>query len=149
MGKNIRFTRCLFMGKIIRSTIDFLYVKGNCLSTHKLPMIQPPTGTYYLTYNVTLRQLVSCCLGHIPNIAYKNELCYEFANHFTDIIQRTCTSISYRLSISSISWIFISKPIPYYFSKFYMSSIFTISNLISKSSSSHSSEPINLAAFKN
>ena len=43
----------LFMGKIIRSTIDFLYVKGNRLS-----------GTYYLTYNVTLRQLVSGCLGN-------------------------------------------------------------------------------------
>ena len=63
MGKNIRSTRCLFMGKIIRSTIDFLYVKGNRLSAHKLPMIRPPTGTYYLTYNVTLRQLVSGCLG--------------------------------------------------------------------------------------
>ena len=63
MGKNIRSTRCLFMGKIIRSTIDFLYVKGNRLSAHKLPMIRPPSGTYYLTYNVTLRQLVSGCLG--------------------------------------------------------------------------------------
>ena len=51
------------MGKIIRSTIDFLYVKGNRLSAHKLPMIRPPSGTYYLTYNVTLRQLVSGCLG--------------------------------------------------------------------------------------
>ena len=59
MGKNIRSTRCLFMGKIIRSTIDFLYVKGNRLSAHKLPMIRPPTGIYYLTSNVTLRQLVS------------------------------------------------------------------------------------------
>ena len=46
------------MGKIIRSTIDFLYVKGNRLSAHKLPMIRPPSGTYYLTYNVTMRQLV-------------------------------------------------------------------------------------------
>ena len=51
------------MDKIIRSTIDFLYVNGNRLSAHKLPMIRPPTGTYYLTYNVTLRQLVSGCLG--------------------------------------------------------------------------------------
>ena len=63
MGKNIRSTRCLFMGKIIRSTIDFLYVKGNRFSAHKLPMIRPPSGTYYLTYNVTLRQLDSGCLG--------------------------------------------------------------------------------------
>ena len=66
MGKNIRSTRCLIMGKIIRSTIDFLYVKGNRLSAHKLPMIRPPSGTYYLTYNVTLRQLVSGCLGSSP-----------------------------------------------------------------------------------
>ena len=51
------------MGKIIRSTIDFLYVKGNRFSAHKLPMIRPPSGTYYLTYNVTLRQLDSGCLG--------------------------------------------------------------------------------------
>ena len=27
-------------------------------------MIRPPSGTYYLTYNVTLRQLVSGCLGY-------------------------------------------------------------------------------------
>ena len=52
------------MGKNIRSTIDFLYVKGNRLSAHKLPMIRQPTVTYYLTYNITLRQLVSGCLGH-------------------------------------------------------------------------------------
>ena len=51
------------MGKIIRSTIDFLYVKRNRFSAHKLPMIRPPSGTYYLTYNVTLRQLDSGCLG--------------------------------------------------------------------------------------
>ena len=51
------------MGQIIRSTIDFLYVKGNRFSAHKLPMIRPPSGTYYLTYNVTLRQLDSGCLG--------------------------------------------------------------------------------------
>ena len=59
------------MGKIIRSTIDFLYVKGNRLSAHKLPMIRPPSGTYYLTYNVTMRQLVSGCLGtrYLPNFA--------------------------------------------------------------------------------
>ena len=63
MGTHIRSTRCLFMGKIIRSTIDFLYLKGNRLSAHKLPMIRTPTGTYYFTYNVTLRQLVSGCLG--------------------------------------------------------------------------------------
>ena len=63
MGKNIRSNRCLFMGKIIRSTIDFLYVKGNRFTAHKLPMIRPPSGTYYLTYNVTLRQLDSGCLG--------------------------------------------------------------------------------------
>ena len=69
MGKNIRSTRCLFMGKIIRSTIDFLYVKGNRLSAHKLSMIRPPTGTYYFTYNVMLRQLVSGCLG---TVLYKN-----------------------------------------------------------------------------
>ena len=61
--KYIRSTRCLFMGQIIRSTIDFLYVKGNRFSAHKLPMIRPPSGTYYLTYNVTLRQLDSGCLG--------------------------------------------------------------------------------------
>ena len=53
------------MGKIILSTIDFLYVKGKRLSADKLPMNRPPTGTYYLTYNVTLRQLVSGCLGCI------------------------------------------------------------------------------------
>ena len=52
------------MGKIIRSSIDFLYVKGNRFSAHKLPMIRPPSGTYYLTYDVTLRQLDSGCLGH-------------------------------------------------------------------------------------
>ena len=86
-------------------------------------------------------------IPHIPNIE-KNELCYEFSNHFTDKIQRACTSISSILPISSIPCICISKPIPYYFSKFYMPSIFTISNLISKSSSSHSSDPINLTAFK-
>ena len=63
MGTNISSTRCLFMGKIIRSNIDFLYVKGNCLFAHKLPIILPLTGTYYLTYNVTFRQLVSSCLG--------------------------------------------------------------------------------------
>ena len=55
MGKNIRSTRCLFMGKIIRSNIDFLYVKGNRLFAHQLPIMLPPTGTYYLTYNVTFR----------------------------------------------------------------------------------------------
>ena len=53
------------MGKIIRSPIDFLYVKGNRFSAHKLPMIRQPSGTYYLTYNVTLRQLDSGCLGYI------------------------------------------------------------------------------------
>ena len=45
MGKNIRSTRCLYMGKIIRSNIYFLYVKGNCLFAHNLPMILPTTGT--------------------------------------------------------------------------------------------------------
>ena len=45
MGTNIRNTRCLFMGKNIRSNIDFLYVKGNSLFAHKLPIILPPTGT--------------------------------------------------------------------------------------------------------
>ena len=64
MIKIIRSTRCLFMGKIIRSNIDFLYVKGNRLSAHKLPIILQPTGIYYLTYNVTFRQLVSGCLGN-------------------------------------------------------------------------------------
>ena len=58
----------LFMGKNIRSNIDFLYVKGNRLFAHKLTIILPPTGTYYLTYNVTFRQLVSGCLG--GNITY-------------------------------------------------------------------------------
>ena len=53
------------MGKIIRSNIDFLYVKGNCLFAHKLPMILPPTGTYYLIYNVTFRQTVSGCLVNL------------------------------------------------------------------------------------
>ena len=86
-------------------------------------------------------------IPHIPNIA-KNELCYEFANHFTDKIQRTCTSISSLLPIRSIPCICISKHIPYYFSKLYMPSIFTISNIISKSYSSHSSYQINIAAFK-
>ena len=62
MSTNIRSTRCLFMGKIICSNIDFLYVKGNHLSAHKLPIL-PPNGTNYLTYNVTFRQLVSGCLG--------------------------------------------------------------------------------------
>ena len=65
MGKNIRSNRCLFMGKIIRSTIYFLYVKRNRLSAHKLPMIRPPTETYYLTYNITLQQLISGCLGTV------------------------------------------------------------------------------------
>ena len=82
MGKNIRSTRCLFMGKIIRSTIDFLYVKGNRLSDHKLPMIRPPTGTYYLTYNVTLRQLVSGCLGII-----RMDVGRVFQEYGTDIAQ--------------------------------------------------------------
>ena len=63
MGKNIRSTRFLFMGKIIRSNIDFVYIKGNRVFAHKLPIMLPPTGTYYLTYNVTFRQLVSSCLG--------------------------------------------------------------------------------------
>ena len=74
MGKNILSTRCLFMGKIIRSTIDFLYVKGNRFTAHKLPMIRPPSGKYYLTYNVTLRQLDSGCLGY----TYYNKFIYEF-----------------------------------------------------------------------
>ena len=60
----------------------------------------------------------------------------------------TCTSISSLLPISSILCICINKPIPYYISKFYMPYIFTISNLISKFSSSHYSDPINLAALK-
>ena len=55
MSKNIRSTRCLFMGKIIRSNINFVYVNRNRLCAHKLPIILPPTGTYYLTYNVTFR----------------------------------------------------------------------------------------------
>ena len=67
MGKIICSTRCLFMGKIIRSNIDFLYVKRTRLSAHKLPIILPPTKTYYLTYNVTFRQLVSGCLGFMSN----------------------------------------------------------------------------------
>ena len=66
------------------------------------------------------RKLISSTMPinipHIPIIA-KNELCYEFANHFTDKIQRTCTSISSLLPISYIPCICISKPIPYYFSK--------------------------------
>ena len=64
------------MGKIIRSTIDFLYVKGNRLSAHKLPMIRSPSGTYYLTYNVTLRQLVSGCLGyaHFSSLSRDNKI---------------------------------------------------------------------------
>ena len=52
------------MDKIIRSNIDFLFVKGNRLSANKLPIILPPTGTYYLTYNVTFWQLFSGCLGY-------------------------------------------------------------------------------------
>ena len=63
IGKNIRSTMCLFTGKIIRSNIDFVYVKGNFLFAHKLPIILPPTGTYYLTYNITFRQIVSSCLS--------------------------------------------------------------------------------------
>ena len=73
MGKNIRSTRCLFMGKIIRS-IDFLYVKGNRLFAHKLPIILPSTGTYYLTYNVTFRQLVSGCLGIYGIVEFNGHL---------------------------------------------------------------------------
>ena len=65
MSKNIRSTRCLCMGKIIRSNIDFLYVKGNRLFAHKLPIILPPIVTYYLIYNVTFRQLVSDILGNL------------------------------------------------------------------------------------
>ena len=61
MGKNIISTRCLFISELIRSNIDFLYVKGKRLSAHKLPIILPPP--YYLTYNVTFPQLVSGCLG--------------------------------------------------------------------------------------
>ena len=88
---------CLFMGKIIRSTIDFLYVKGNRLSAHKIPMIRPPSGTYYLTYNVTLRQLVSGCLGRpvlIPeriasaNATNKDIICiqeYRFFHKRTNV----------------------------------------------------------------
>ena len=72
MYVNVEFkwnsTRCLFMGNIIRSNIDFLYVKGNRLSTHKLPIILPLIGTYYLTYNVTFRQLVYGCLGICINV---------------------------------------------------------------------------------
>ena len=68
------------MGKIISSTIDFLYVKGNRLSAHKLPMIRPPTGTYYLTYNVTLRQLVSGCLGSSVT-RYLNDLTFSSFSH--------------------------------------------------------------------
>ena len=33
------------MIKNIRSNIDFLYVKGNCLFAHNLPIMLPPTGT--------------------------------------------------------------------------------------------------------
>ena len=60
----------------------------------------------------------------------------------------SCTSILSLQSINYLYWLFncISKPIPYYFSKLYISSIFTISNLIIKSS--HSSDPINLTDFK-
>ena len=99
---------------------------------------------------VFLRTFPTHIAGHSLGILHiaNNELCYEFANHFTDKIQRTCTSISSHLPISSLPCICISKPIPYYFSKFYMPSIFTIYNLISKSYSSHSSDPINLAVFK-
>ena len=71
------------------------------------------------------------------------------ANYFTDKIQRTCISISSLLPIISIPCICISKTIPYYISKFYMPIIFTIFNLIYNSYSSHSSDPINLATFKN
>ena len=85
MGKHIRSTRCLFMGKIIRSTIDFLYVKGNRLSAHKLPMIRPSTGTYYLTYNVTLRQLVYGCLGNML-ICQECMNIHEFIIYFCDNI---------------------------------------------------------------
>ena len=86
MGKIIRPTRCLFMGKNIRSTRFYLWVKiyvplgvylwvklyvailifickRKPFISHKLPIILPPTRTYYLTYNVTFRQLVSGCLG--------------------------------------------------------------------------------------
>ena len=66
MVRNISYTRCLFMGKNIRSNIDFLYVKENCLFAHNPPTILPPNGTHYLTYNVTFRQPLSGCLGTIP-----------------------------------------------------------------------------------
>ena len=64
MGKHIRSNRCLFMGKIICSNISFVYVKGHRLFAHKLPIILPPTGTYYLTYTIKFRQLVYGCLGY-------------------------------------------------------------------------------------
>ena len=80
------------MGKIIRSNIDFLYVKGNRLTAHKLPIILPPTGTYYLTYNVTFRQLVSGCLGfHVYEI---DVLLYLYVfNMFSYVCTHTCTCI--------------------------------------------------------
>ena len=58
MVTNIHSIRCLLMGKIISSNINFLYVKENRVFIHKLPIMLPPTGTYYLTYNVMFRQLV-------------------------------------------------------------------------------------------
>ena len=51
MDTHICSTRCLFMGKIIRSNIDFVYVNENCLFAHIISINVPPTGTYYFTYN--------------------------------------------------------------------------------------------------
>ena len=118
--------RKFYKSEISKAKSDFYISKINNLTSN-------PRASCALA-----RKLISLTMPinipHIPNIA-KNELCYEFANHFTDKIQRTCTSISSLLPINSIPCICISKPITYYFSKFYMPYIFTISNLISKSSS--------------
>ena len=54
--------------------------------------------------------------------------------------------LSYQVALFRISVLVNQSHTIFY--KLYMPSIFTISNLISKSSSSHSSYPINLAAFK-
>ena len=109
MGKNIHSIKCLFMGKIIRSPVDFLYVKGNRFSAHKLTMIRQPSGTYYLTYNVTLRQLDSGCLGstetlrdNVKNdvvllLLKKHNLDKEIISNYRPILQYIFISIHYNV----------------------------------------------------
>ena len=128
-----------YKSKISRAKSAFYISKINNLTSN--PRTSFALACKFLSSSMPIN------IPHIHNIS-KNELCYEFANNFNNKIQCTCTSISSILPISSIPCICISKTIPKYFSKFYIPSIFTMSNLISKYSSSHSSDPSNLAAFK-